>query len=69
MPPSLSTDFNRTILYLVVQLRAADSILVYRDKKKAKAVVIGIQITIAGTRRRNFSGSGSTGESTWDVRI
>jgi hypothetical protein len=49
-PPSLDTSFDGTILYRPASFnfRAVDGILVYRAKGNVKAVIVGIQVTIAG---------------------
>jgi len=49
MPPALKQDFEGTILYWPASFnfRAVDGILAYREKVNKKAVVVGIQITIA----------------------
>jgi len=50
MPTALKRDFEGTILYRPASFnfRAVDGILAYREKGNKKAVVVGIQITIAG---------------------
>jgi len=64
MPPSLPAEFNGAILYpLSFNFRAVDGI--YPDLLgRRKAVVVGIQITIArlpAAPSRRFSGIGSYG--------
>ncbi|KAA8897631.1 hypothetical protein FN846DRAFT_992273 [Sphaerosporella brunnea] len=51
MPTELPTDFAGAKVYLPASFnfRAGDGILVYRDAKKEKGVVVGIQVTIAGS--------------------
>jgi hypothetical protein len=50
MPTSLEPDFEGSILYRPASFnfRAVDAILVHREKGNAKAVIVGIQVTIAG---------------------